>query len=291
VLLSIGEFSDVSGLPPQTLPFYHSEGLLVPESVDEKTGYRSYAYPQVEQAMLIMTLRQAGLGVREVRRALDDRDDAGSMLHDHVAAPSRRRRREDEAIEEARSLLTSWPEVRPSRFTGQAVLSAPVPHGEAEMRAGQVADERWYDWDRAHRSFHDTVRRLRDVAAAHHLDQAGTAWKTPAVETPQQKVDNLTATGPHWVAKLPVVVDDAEPLDGGLPPDVEVQSWSSRDELGVRMPGRATTAKYSTALHRLLSHRTDGVFPDLGVGGGRIVVHDDAFESFLALRPLDEGDE
>jgi hypothetical protein len=105
------------------------------------------------------------------------------MLHDHVAAPSRRRRREDEAIEEARSLLTSWPEVRPSRFTGQTVLSAPVPHGEAEMRAGQFADERWYDRDRAHRSFHDTVRRLRDVAAAHHLDQAGTAWKTPAVET------------------------------------------------------------------------------------------------------------
>jgi hypothetical protein len=46
VLFSIGEFSDVSGLPPQTLRFHHSEGLLVPESVDEKTGYRSYAYPR-----------------------------------------------------------------------------------------------------------------------------------------------------------------------------------------------------------------------------------------------------
>ncbi len=243
------EFSDVCGLPAQTLRFYHSEGLLVPESVDEKTGYRSYAHHQVEQTVLVMALRQAGFGVRDVRRALDDRDRVGAMVHDHVEAVSCRRRREDEAIAETRSLLASWPEVQLGRFTGQTVLSALVPHGEAEVREGQAVDERWYDWDRADRSFHDTVRRLRGVAAARHLDQAGTAWKTPAVETPQQKIDNLTAGGPHWVAKLPVVVTDAGSLDGTLPRHVEVRSWPSRDELGIRCPGaprRPSTARRST---------------------------------------------
>ncbi len=57
------------------------------------------------------------------------------------------------------------------------------------------------------------------------------------------------------------------------------------------MPGRTTTAKYGAALHRLVDHHRDGVFPDLGPGGHRVVVHDDAFEFFLALRPLDEGDD
>ncbi|NMH77777.1 Clp protease N-terminal domain-containing protein [Pseudonocardia xinjiangensis] len=285
---SIGEFSAVSGLPPQTLRFYHSQGLLVPASVDEQTGYRSYGMHQVEQAVLVTTLRQAGLAVRDVRRALDNLDRAGAMLHDHAEAVERRRRREDQAIGEARSLLTSWPEVRTDRFAGQVVLSAPVPHAEAGTREGHVVDERWYDWDRAHRSFHDTVRRLRGVAAARGLEQTGTAWKTPAAETPRQSADSMTADGPHWLAKLPVLTADADSVAGALPPGVEVQSWPGRDELGIRMPGPATTAKYSMALSRLVTHHLDGVFPDLGPGGPRLVVHDDAFELFVRSVPVDE---
>jgi DNA-binding transcriptional MerR regulator len=286
--LSIGEFSAVSGLPAQTLRFYHSQGLLVPASVDEHTGYRSYGMHQVEQAVLVKTLRQAGLGVRDVRRALDDLDRAAAMLHDHAEAVERLRRREDQAIDDARSLLTSWPEVRTDRFAGQVVLSAPVPHAEAVTQEGHVVDERWYDWDRAHRSFHDTVRRLRGVAAACGLEQAGTAWKAPAAETRRQSADGMTADGPHWLAKLPVLTADADSVAGALPPHVELQSWPSRDELGIRMPGPATTAKYSMALGRLVTHHLDGVFPDLGPGGSRLVVHDDAFELFVRLVPVDE---
>lgn len=119
MLFSISDFSGLCDLPTQTLRYYHSEGLLVPESVDEETGYRSYAYQQFEQVVLITTLRQAGFSVRDVRRALDDRNRAGSMVNDHVEALSRQRRREDQAIDEARSLLTSWPEVKPSSYPGE----------------------------------------------------------------------------------------------------------------------------------------------------------------------------
>lgn len=257
----------------------------------EAAGWSSYAFDQVEQAMLITTLRQAGLGLRDVLRTLDHRDQAGSMLQDHVEVLVSQRHREDEAIEDARDLLASWPTVRPHRSPDQVVLSAVVPHGEAELRSGQVADERWYDWDHADRSFSDIVRRLRDVAAALHLDQAGPAWKTGATETRQQKIDNQTAAGPHWIAKLPVAVADLDALAGALPRPVEIQSWPSRDELGIRIPGRATTAKYSTALHRLMNHPLEGAFIDLGPGGGRVVVHDDSFELFHALCPISKSDD
>ena len=128
------------------------------------------------------------------------------------------------------------------------------------------------------------------MAAARHLDQAGPAWRTLAVETRQQKVDNLTVAGPHWLAKFPVAVAGIGLLEGALPEHVEVQSGPGRDEVGIRMPGRVTTAKYSTALNRLVSHPVEDACPDLGPGGQRIVVHDDAFELFLARRPLDEED-
>jgi hypothetical protein len=98
----------------------------------------------------------------------------------------------------------------------------------------------------------------------------------------------MTADGPHWLAKLPVLASDAGSVAGALPPHVEVQSWPGRDELGIRLPGPATTAKYGMALGRLVTHHLDGVFPDLGPGGPRLVVHDDAFELFVRAVPVDE---
>jgi DNA-binding transcriptional MerR regulator len=49
-----------------------SEGLLVPADVDERTGYRSYTFTQVEQAMPITLLRGTGMSVKLVGRAPDE---------------------------------------------------------------------------------------------------------------------------------------------------------------------------------------------------------------------------
>ena len=291
MLFSISEFGEMCELPAQTLRFYHAEGLLVPASVDAQTGYRSYAYEQVEQAVLIVTLRQAGLSVRDVRQALDDLDHARTMLQDHVQALAQRRRREDRAVDEAGSLLTSWPEVQAVGYPGQVVLSTPVPHWDPETWTGPAADERWYDWDRVEQSFHHTVGQLAEVAAAHRLEVAGPAWMTIAAETRQQKIEAQSAAGPHWLAKLPGGVAAGTGLEGALPPRVELQTRPGRDELLIRMPGRTTMAKYAMALHRLVKHPVDGSFVDLGPGGERLVVHEDAFEFFVGLCPLDDTDE
>ncbi|WP_045558181.1 MerR family DNA-binding transcriptional regulator [Streptomyces sp. FxanaA7] len=69
-MLSIGDFSEMCNLPPQTLRYYHSEGLLVPADVDERTGYRSYTFTQVEQAMLVTVLRGSAGCAPEAERGL-----------------------------------------------------------------------------------------------------------------------------------------------------------------------------------------------------------------------------
>ncbi|MER6784005.1 MerR family transcriptional regulator [Streptomyces sp. NPDC000658] len=289
--LSVSEFSEMCGLPAQTLRFYHAEGLIVPDSVDERTGYRSYGFHQVEQAMLVTTFRQAGLRVQDVRTALADPGLGAAMVEARAKAVSEQRRREDQAIREALSLTRQWPTVRAGRFPGQTVLSTPVPHSDAEACEGHVADERWYDWNRVNRSFDDIVSTLRDAAAAQGFVPTGPAWKAPAVETPQQKADHITPSGPHWLAKLPIGAAgiDVTPLAGELPDRVDVQSWPRHDEIGIRLPGRTTMAKYGTALHRLTTHPLEGLFPDLG--RQRLVVHDEATELFLRVLPLTGSDE
>ena len=82
-MLSIREFSEMCHLSPQALRFYHAEGLLVPAGVDERTGYRSYAFEQVEQAMLITLLRDTGMSVKLVRQALDEPDQVLALLDRH----------------------------------------------------------------------------------------------------------------------------------------------------------------------------------------------------------------
>ena len=45
-MLKIGEFSKLSYLTIKALRFYEKEGLLIPQKVDQKTGYRFYKTSQ-----------------------------------------------------------------------------------------------------------------------------------------------------------------------------------------------------------------------------------------------------
>ncbi len=41
-MYKIGELSKLSQIPVKTLRFYDAEGILVPDEIDEFTGYRYY---------------------------------------------------------------------------------------------------------------------------------------------------------------------------------------------------------------------------------------------------------
>lgn len=49
-MLKIGEFSKLSHLTVKALRFYEKKGLLIPETIDEWTGYRFYETRQLEDA-------------------------------------------------------------------------------------------------------------------------------------------------------------------------------------------------------------------------------------------------
>jgi serine/threonine protein phosphatase PrpC len=66
-LMTIGEFSDRSGISAKRLRTYAAEGLLAPAAVDPSSGYRYYSPGQLADAQLIEALRQGGVALAEIR--------------------------------------------------------------------------------------------------------------------------------------------------------------------------------------------------------------------------------
>ena len=66
----IGEFSTLSKTTIKTLRYYEKEELLIPSFVDEETGYRFYETNQLLQISKIVSLRQIGMSIDDIRKIL-----------------------------------------------------------------------------------------------------------------------------------------------------------------------------------------------------------------------------
>lgn len=69
--LSIGEFSRLTWLSPKALRLYERKGLLLPDLVDEYTGYRYYRPSQAERARTIALLRRVEMPLEQIGAVLD----------------------------------------------------------------------------------------------------------------------------------------------------------------------------------------------------------------------------
>jgi len=80
-LYSIGQFSQITGLSVKTLRFYHEKGILIPYSVDDATGYRSYDETKIEKARIIMRLRQMEFSIEDIAAVLGECNDEADILN------------------------------------------------------------------------------------------------------------------------------------------------------------------------------------------------------------------
>ena len=88
-MLSIGEFARLVGVSQRMLRHYDGLGLLVPERVDEYSGYRFYSAAQLDRANRLVALKELGFRLEEVGEMLDE--DASSP---RIAGMLRARRTE-----------------------------------------------------------------------------------------------------------------------------------------------------------------------------------------------------
>lgn len=68
--MTIKEFSFLTGIKRENLRYYDQIGLLSPE-FRGKNGYRYYSQNQLTTACLIISLREIGIGINEIKRYID----------------------------------------------------------------------------------------------------------------------------------------------------------------------------------------------------------------------------
>ena len=70
--LKIGEFSQMMQVTVKTLRHYEQKGLLIPDEVDEWTGYRYYTVEQMQRLNNIRELQQLGFSLDEIGMLYED---------------------------------------------------------------------------------------------------------------------------------------------------------------------------------------------------------------------------
>src|ERR1700742_560317 len=82
--ISIGEFARRSRLSLKALRLYDERGVLVPSRVDQASGYRRYDTAQLDQARLIVLMRELQLPLKTVKQLLAcDPADAAKRIAEH----------------------------------------------------------------------------------------------------------------------------------------------------------------------------------------------------------------
>ena len=82
--ISIGEFARRSRLSLKALRLYDERGVLVPSRVDRGSGYRYYDTAQLDQARLVVMLRQLQLPLAAIKELLAcDPADAAARIAEH----------------------------------------------------------------------------------------------------------------------------------------------------------------------------------------------------------------
>ena len=271
LLLSIGDFAVAASLSPQTLRYYHSEGLLVPGEVDEDTGYRAYTFDQVHQALLIVTLRRAAVSIRDIRALLDAPDRLPGLLAEHRTVLERRRSQEDAAMAQAARLAAGWPTAGERDRARVTAVTRRVP-GEAVGPDGVVLPEG------VRAAAHALQRELADAG----VRTSGPVWCEYALDRPEDKAKLMTPQGPDWT--VAVDLHALETRSVPLPADADLRVCPGRRERVVVLPAPPTMVSFAAALDYLTKTSLEqNLIPDLG--RPRYLLSPDHVELALTVEP------
>ena len=79
-MLTIGEFSNICRVSTKTLRYYAEIGLILPDEINPKNGYRYYSIDQLERMLLINRLKDYCFSLEEIKSILDSEEQIDEVL-------------------------------------------------------------------------------------------------------------------------------------------------------------------------------------------------------------------
>jgi len=79
-VLKIGDFSKMSKVTIKALRYYEEVSLITPKYIDESNGYRYYESNQLIEVSRIISLKQIGLSIEEIKKIIVNHEDLKSIL-------------------------------------------------------------------------------------------------------------------------------------------------------------------------------------------------------------------
>lgn len=240
-MLSIGEFSGLTGLSVKALRHYDEKGVLVPAEVDAQTGYRRYGEEQVREGVIIRALRDADVPLPDL---VSDGSRALSTLSAQRTAVLEKRKLEDAAFANAELTLNALaaPVTVEQRrraeqpFAGRIIS---LPFDEAD----ELTDED------ANAAFAELFELLQESGAG----PSGSFWT--AMRSRGSDRLELVCCWPTQ-APLPASWGGAETEVGALPERTElVATWSSTP--GAPLPEGTVHPAMVALLDELAEHDID----------------------------------
>ena len=73
-MLSIGDFSKICNVSTKTLRYYAEIGLILPNEINNETGYRYYSIEQLETMLFIKRLKSYNFSLEQIKAILQSEE-------------------------------------------------------------------------------------------------------------------------------------------------------------------------------------------------------------------------
>lgn len=228
-MMSIGEFSQLTGLSVKALRHYDERGVLQPVDVEPGSRYRRYGAGQLVPALRLRELRRAGMPLTAAEQVLPGGDTAVTALAGHRERVAAERAEQDDALATLERHLTEeaggrrW-QVVERDCPAQHWVGALLPLTADEAAGGSDDDAT----DRANHVFALLWRGLDEVG----LRPTGPPWSAFRVSAGSEESVQLLC---GWPVEGPVPagwhLPDVDVVSGRTPAGAQLVSrWSHDDD-------------------------------------------------------------
>lgn len=175
-MLKIGEFAALSSISIHMLRHYDKIGLLVPQQVDDFSGYRYYGREQLLTANRIISLKAMGFGLEEIKEILPVRQSGiDALLQEKLQSKYRELHKIQEQIRQIQTIMDAQEDEEP--YALSVIRKTIAPMWTASLRDSIHAyPEEGILWKRLERLCGESKIRLSPNAPAmaiyHGTDEA-----------------------------------------------------------------------------------------------------------------------